>query len=1033
MKTKISAIIIALMGIFAINVSAQVNEPWEDMHVNALGRLDQRATSYSYHSVADALSCDRELSDLVSLDGMWKFHFSPDVSLAPAGFEKFDFNVEGWNEIPVPSCWEREGYGYPIYTNIPYPFPYNPPYINRDNPVGCYVREFDLPDSWEDRNVRISFGGVYSGYYVYLNEKLLGFAEDSCLPSEFDITDVVKKKGNRLAVKVFKWTDGSYLEDADHWRMAGIHREVLLSATPKVNIEDFAVRTPLDEDYKDAMLQIRPKIRLPKGQNVEDWKIEAQLYAPDGSEKAGRMSVPLSAILNEKYPQRDNVDFPLMQTEVENPAKWTAETPVLYTLVLSLIDNDGKLVEARSAKVGFREVEIRGNEFFVNGKKIIMIGVNRHDHNPKAGKTVSREDMIRDVELMKQFNFNSVRTSHYPNDPFFLDLCDKYGLYVIDEANIETHDVGGLISNEPEWMSAFSDRVTRMVLRDRNHPSIVMWSLGNESGMGPCHAAMAGWVHDADPTRYVHYEGAQDEPRDPAYVDVVSRMYPTQKDLLAMASTPQAERPVLMCEYAHSMGNSLGGLVEYWNVIRNNPCMLGGFIWDWLDQGLEEKDAEGNLYWGYGGDYERPDDHNDGNFLINGLLNPDRTPKPAMWTCKYVFQPVEFSLEDGYTLCVKNRKFHTGTADYRFIWELEEEGKVIQKGELVVPEAAAGETVKVAVPVKDFRKKADKTYLLNVYAAEMNALLYAEAGYVNSKEQFVLAEAHKTPADKPCDKVKISENDESLTVYAGGTEARIDKTTGFITSLRSKGSDVITSALKPHFWRAQTDNDRRGWRTDGKMSYWKNIDDKYTSTTVDKTDAATVKVSKCAGKQVCVELEYNFYNDGSLKVAFKLVKDASVPEPLRVGMQTQIPAEFSTVTYFGQGEFENYPDRNAGAFLGVYTTTIDGMRHEYVRPQDCGNRTGVRWLTAAKKGRGVKFVSDENYLNVSLWPFSEATLESAMHINELPLDTNATVNIDHKIAGVGGIDSWSSHAAPIEAYRLLENEYEYSFVIVPVR
>ena len=727
MKTKISAIIIALMGIFAINVSAQVNEPWEDMHVNALGRLDQRATSYSYHSVADALSCDRELSDLVSLDGMWKFHFSPDVSLAPAGFEKFDFNVEGWNEIPVPSCWEREGYGYPIYTNIPYPFPYNPPYINRDNPVGCYVREFDLPDSWEDRNVRISFGGVYSGYYVYLNEKLLGYAEDSCLPSEFDVTDLVKKEGNRLAVKVYKWTDGSYLEDADHWRMAGIHREVLLTATPKVNIEDFAVRTPLDEDYKDAMLQIRPKIRLPKGQNVEDWKIEAQLYAPDGSEKAGRMSVPLSAILNEKYPQRDNVDFPLMQTEVENPAKWTAETPVLYTLVLSLIDNDGKLVEARSAKVGFREVEIRGNEFFVNGKKIIMIGVNRHDHNPKAGKTVSREDMIRDVELMKQFNFNSVRTSHYPNDPFFLDLCDKYGLYVIDEANIETHDVGGLISNEPEWMSAFSDRVTRMVLRDRNHPSIVMWSLGNESGMGPCHAAMAGWVHDADPTRYVHYEGAQDEPRDPAYVDVVSRMYPTQKDLLAMASTPQAERPVLMCEYAHSMGNSLGGLVEYWNVIRNNPCMLGGFIWDWLDQGLEEKDAEGNLYWGYGGDYERPDDHNDGNFLINGLLNPDRTPKPAMWTCKYVFQPVEFSLEDGYTLCVKNRKFHTGTADYRFTWELEEEGKVIQKGELVVPEAAAGETVKVAVPVKDFRKKADKTYLLNVYAAEMNALLYADA------------------------------------------------------------------------------------------------------------------------------------------------------------------------------------------------------------------------------------------------------------------------------------------------------------------
>ena len=460
--------------------------------------------------------------------------------------------------------------------------------------------------------------------------------------------------------------------------------------------------------------------------------------------------------------------------------------------------------------------------------------------------------------------------------------------------------------------------------------------------------------------------------------------------------------------------------------------MLGGFIWDWLDQGLEEKDAEGNLYWGYGGDYERPDDHNDSNFLINGLLNPDRSPKPAMWTCKYVFQPVEFSLEDGYTLCVKNRKFHTGTADYRFTWELEEEGKVIQKGELVVPEAAAGETVKAVVPVKEFRKKTDKTYLLNVYASEKNALLYAETGHVNSKEQFVLAEAQKVSSEGPCDKVRVTERENVITVIAGTTEVSIDKTTGYITALNSKDNPVITSALKPHFWRAQTDNDRRGWRTDGPISYWRNFDEKYTSTNVN-IDGATVKVVRNAGEQVYVELDYHFYNDGSVKVGFKMVKDADVPEPLRVGMQTQIPAEYSTVTYFGHGEFENYPDRNAGAFLGVYTTTIDDMRHEYVRPQECGNRTGVRWLTAAQKGKGVKFVSDENYLNMSLWPFSEAVIENAMHINELPHEPYATVNVDHNIAGVGGIDTWSSRAAPIEAYRLLDNEYEYSFTIVPIR
>lgn len=1032
-KIFLTALIAVIACISASDMCAQVNEPWEDVHVNALGRLPQRVTSYSYLSVDDARLCNRDLSNTISLDGKWKFCFSPDVADAPDGFEKFSHDVSGWDEIDVPSCWEREGYGYPIYTNIPYPFPFNPPYIDRDNPTGCYVKEFDLPYSWNGKNIRISFGGVYSGYYVYLNEKLIGYAEDSCLPSEFDITDVVRKKGNRLAVKVFKWTDGSYLEDADHWRMSGIHREVLLTATPDVNIEDFAVRTVLDSDYADAQLQIRPRINVTGDTEVEGWTLEALLYAPDGTSLVGTTSVPVTAVTGEIYPQRDNVDFPLMQMEVSDPDKWTAETPVLYTLVLALRDKDQNVVEARSTKVGFRQVEIRGIEFFVNGKKVLLYGANRHDHNPKTGKTVSKEDMIRDVELMKQFNFNAVRTSHYPNDPFFLDLCDKYGLYVIDEANIETHDVGGKLSNDPMWMSAFSDRVTRMVLRDRNHPSVVMWSLGNESGTGPCHAALAGWVHDADPTRYVHYEGAQDEPRDPGFVDVVSRMYPTQQKLLDMASTPQADRPIMMCEYAHCMGNSLGGMVEYWDVIRNNPCMLGGFIWDWLDQGLEEYDADGNIFWGYGGDYERPDDHNDGNFLINGLLNPDRTPKPAMWTCKYVFQPLEFTLADGNVLTVRNRKFHTGTSAYRFTWELAEDGKTIQKGELAVPEIQAGEKAEVRVPVKDFRKKAGKTYMLNVYVSEKCPQLYAPAGHVNSNEQFILVDAAPETGNGMCDKVKITDLGDVLSVQAGRSVITIDKADGYITGFTSMGNEIISSALKPHFWRAQTDNDRRGWRTDQKLIFWKDIDGKYTSTSTQAKDNATVAVCKKVGDDVCIEMEYRFFNDGSVDVAMKLTKGDNVPEPLRVGMQTRIPSALSEITYFGNGEFENYPDRNAGAFLGVYSMTADDMRFNYVRPQETGNRTGVRWLKAGKdNGSGVRFVSDESRLNMSVWPFTEAVLETAMHTNELPHDGQLTVNIDHAIAGVGGIDSWSSHAAPIKEYRLLDNEYSYSFRIVPV-
>lgn len=1031
-KTLTLALIAFLTCLFASQTQAQVNEPWEDVHVNALGRLPQRATSYSYLSVDDALLCNRDLSNTISLNGKWRFFFSPDVNGAPEDFEKFNHDVAGWDEIDVPSCWERKGYGYPIYTNIPYPFPFNPPYIDRDNPVGCYVKEFDLPYSWNGKNIRISFGGVYSGYYVYLNEKLIGYAEDSCLPSEFDITDVVRKEGNRLAVMVFKWTDGSYLEDADHWRMSGIHREVLLAATPDVNIEDFAVRTILDAEYKDAQLQIRPSVKVTGNTSVEGWTVEAQLYGPDGKSLVQKASVPVSVILGEIYPQRDNVDFSLLGMNVSDPEKWTAETPVLYTLVLALRDQDQNVIEARSTKVGFRQVEIRGNEFFVNGKKVLLYGANRHDHNPKTGKTVSKEDMIKDVELLKQFNFNAVRTSHYPNDPFFLDLCDQYGLYVIDEANIETHDVGGKLSNDPQWMSAFSDRVTRMVLRDRNHPSIVMWSLGNESGTGPCHAAMAGWVHDADPTRYVHYEGAQDEPRDPAFVDVVSRMYPSQQDLLDMASTPHAERPILMCEYAHCMGNSLGGMVEYWNVIRENPCMLGGFIWDWLDQGLEEYDSAGNMFWGYGGDFERPDDHNDGNFLINGLLNPDRTPKPAMWTCKYVFQPIEFTLGDDFTLSIKNRKFHTGTSSYNFRWELVEDGKVIQKGGIAVSEINAGEKADVQVPVKDFRKKAGKTYMLNVYAEEKDVQLYAQAGHISSKEQFILVNDAPAATEKS-DKVRITDQGDAFLVQAGQSKIIINKADGYITGFTSKGAELILSALKPHFWRAQTDNDRRGWRTDNKIIYWKDVEARYTSTSVQKKDNSTVAVCKKVGDDVSVNLEYSFYNDGSAKVAFVMRKTDSVPEPLRVGMQTQIPAAMSAVTYFGNGEFENYPDRNAGAFLGVYSLNADDMRFNYVMPQETGNRTGVRWLTASRSdASGVKFISDENYLNMSVWPFSEAALEQAKHINELPHEGLLTINIDHRIAGVGGIDSWSSKAAPIKEYRLLDNEYGYSFRIVPV-
>lgn len=448
---RLLAILLCGTTLCTAAAASERNAP-ADQFVNALRRLPARATSYSYSSEQDALAGDRTLSRIQSLDGVWKFRFAEDVSRSPADFWRPGADLTGWDEIPVPSCWEMQGYGYPIYTNVVYPFEFKPPYITRDNPTGCYVRTFSVPEAWSGNRVTLHFGGVYSGFYVWVNGALAGYAEDSCLPSEFDITGLLQPGENRLAVQVFKWTDGSYLEDADHWRMAGIHREVFLSAKPDAAIGDFGVRTIFDADMRDALLQIRPAIDLREGVSAAGWQLGARLYAPDGTPSGRELTLPVEEILAEAYPQRDNVYFALLEERIAAPEKWSAENPALYTLVLTLRDAAGKLAEARSCKVGFRDVRLRGREMLVNGVPVKLCGVNRHDHDQYGGKTVSRESMEEDVRLMKRLNINSVRTSHYPNDPYFYELCDRYGLYVVDEANIETHGKGGLLSNDPQWI-----------------------------------------------------------------------------------------------------------------------------------------------------------------------------------------------------------------------------------------------------------------------------------------------------------------------------------------------------------------------------------------------------------------------------------------------------------------------------------------------------------------------------------------------------------------------------------------------------
>ena len=1060
--------------------------PWYNHYVNGVNRLPARATSYSFDDEAKALDGNREASRMVSLNGTWKFKFVEDVPQAPLDFFNEGYDVTAWDDIKVPSCWEMQGYGYPIYTNTQYPFPYRPPYICRDNPVGSYVRTFTAPQEWKGGRVILHFGGVYSGHQVWVNGKEVGYSEDSCLPSEFDITDLVKEGDNTLAVRVFKWTDGSYLEDADHWRMSGIHREVLLLYQPQVAIGDFGVRTKLDSDYRNAALWVRPVIAMDPDADVRSWNVVGRLYDPSGTKVGDDMKITAAEIYHEKYPQRDNVHYPLLEQKVENPLLWTAETPHLYTLVLSLYDAEGSLVEARSTKVGFREVKISGQQFLVNGVPVKLYGVNRHDHSEYGGKSVTREEMEADIRLMKQFNFNSIRTCHYPNDPYIYDLCDKYGLYVMDEANLETHGVGGQISNEPTWVSSFMERATRMVIRDRNHPSVVFWSLGNESGVGTNHAAMAGWIEDYDPTRPIHYEGAQGQPEhelysprsrkarivftsekqevkatkeepkslppvarndksgnptDPKFVDLISRMYPRIELLERMALDPNHDRPIYMCEYAHSMGNSTGAMKDYWDLIRKHDNLLGGHIWDWKDQGLARVDANGVKNWGYGGDYEKPSDVNSGNFCINGVVAPDCTPKPAMYVCKYVYQPVEFTAVDlpSYKIALKNRNFHMSTDRYTYSWVVRDEKTELQKGTFDAPVLAPGESAEIVIPAKKVTFKPGAVYMLEVYAHEGMELPYADAAHVHSSEQFVLSErATPAPLQAKGRTPEISENIAAYVITAGKVTVTIDKTTGYLAGYQDGGRQMLKTPMTPNFWRAEIDNDWRGWKPSHYLRVWKTAPEKLSEpqiATSAEGSAAVVSVSRTLdGGKAELSLKYMMYPDGRLNVSYDIQIAESVLEPLRIGLQTQIAGELDNLSYFGRGPQENYSDRNDGIFLGLWNTTPAGMMYQYVYPQENGNRTDVRWISCADdKGRGLVFLGTQP-LSVSAWNTTQAELHDAMHIGEPAVLTDSFVlNVDLVQTGVGGTDSWSQRARPYDNARLLDKHYSYDFWLSPVK
>lgn len=1039
--------LIHLLGLSTIisATAAPLPNDWENERMFEQGKMRARSTSYSFATASDALNGDRSASRMVSLNGPWKFHFTPDSKDRPADFFKAGFDAKGWDTLAVPSSWEVKGYGQPIYTNAQYPFTPNEPFIDRINPVGSYLRDFTIPADWSGQRIILHFGGVSSAFYVWVNGEFAGYSQGSRLPAEFDISTLVKSGSNRLAVQVFRWSDGSYLEDQDMWRLSGIHREVLLLAQPRTALNDFFVRADLDANYQNARLRIRPHILADTLGSAKGWNLTAQLHDPSGKAVFEKpMSVDADKVLNKRYPMRGQMPFGLMEAQVPNPAKWSAEHPNLYTLVFELKDKVGKLVEARSCRIGFRKIEFSPQaELLINGVPVKIMGVNRHDHDAIDGKALTRDDIRRDVELMKRFNINAARTAHYPNDPYFYELCDEYGIYVMDESNVETNGVGGQLVNTPSWQGAILERITRMVERDKNHPSIISWSLGNESGNGPIHAAAAGWIRDYDPTRFIHYEGAQGQPEhpdynkgmwnlymanpdDPLYVDSISRMYPLIEQLRSLAEAPHISRPIIMCEYAHAMGNSLGNMTDYWKLIRSKPNLIGGYIWDWIDQGLLTTNKEGVAYFAYGGDFG--DKPNSSNFCLNGIISSDRMPTAKAIECKYIFQPAVFEAVDLQAGAVRiyNRFNFTNIKAYALHWSLLENGESIASGALEAVDCPPGESKVVSVPATTQAFKPGAEYGLRLSLHETADRPWCKAGYEIAKE--VLPFDQPLPAARLNPTVKPMQGNQGFLLSSGRATAAIDPATGNLIRYEINGKALLAAPLQPAFWRPQTDNDRRASKSHERQKEWKTLAQKLETDSVAIDGNRVVAVRSL--EKTTMKTTYAMAEDGSLEIATEFSADPAWPDLPRLGYTLGVAGGYSDIFYFGKGPWENYIDRNAGAELALHRSPIASMTAHYPMPQETGNRTETRWLALTGSAPSLKVNGVEPF-EFSIRPWSNENLDQARHTYDLVEQGFWTLNIDHRHMGLGGNNSWSLRGLPLEHYLIPAGDYQWTFILKP--
>ncbi|MHC4842314.1 MAG: beta-galactosidase, LacZ type [Planctomycetota bacterium] len=1054
--------------LFACFNAAAAFFDWENPAMIKLNKEPAHCTLVPYQDVKTALKCVREDSPFYkSLNGEWKFHWSAKPADRPEDFYKVNYKVSNWDKIPVPSSWQVQGYGIPIYTNVQYPFmPFKehsvfepeyvklkyplPPAIPHDNnPVGSYRTKFTIPEGWDNRQIFIHFNGVKSAFYIWVNGEKVGYSQGSRTSAEFNISEYLNDGENILAVEVYRWCDGSYLEDQDTWRLSGIYRDVYLFAAPQVHICDFFVQTDLDEDYKDAILKVQPKLANYQDKDVTDWTVQAQLYnEKDEPVLDEEMKEDAWSILYAWYAtQRTPVKFPLLQAAVKNPKKWSAEQPNLYTLVMTLVDDKGNVVEAESCKVGFREIEIKDKKLLINGKSVKLYGVNRHESHPDFGDTIPVESMVKDLELLKQCNINAVRTSHYPDDPKWYDLCDKYGIYLIDETNIETHGTIAYLTNRSEWHQAYVERAISVVERDKNHPSVIFWSLGNESGWGSNHAAMAGWIHNHDKTRFIQYEGAQDKPTDPPSVDVHSRMYYTVWDLEEVVRDPGYDRPLVQCESTYARGNSVGNFKEYWDVYEKHDSLIGGFIWDWADKALRKYDSEGKMFWAYGGDYGPPGTPSDGSMVCNGIVNADRNPEPEYYEVKKVYQRIRVEPVDLMEGKVKIlNKYDYQNLDFVDVcWELTVDDEVIDKGDLTDLALEAQESKVVEIPFKKPELKAGGEYWLSIKSRLAEDMIWAEEGFVVAWDQF------KLPFDVPSapkadfsamPKLTLKELDNAYIVTGKNFSVQIGKDSGAIESFEFDDKKLISSPLIPNFWRAHTENDVENtwdhstntpmggvpirlkvWRDAGKKREVKDV-------SIEQLKPGIVRIvveSKLTSVDSAYNNIYTIYGSGDVVIEADFKPRKELPELCRFGMQMVISDEFNIMSWYGRGPHESYWDRKRSADVGIYSGTVEEQLTHYAWPQENANKTDVRWLALTNKdGVGLLAVG-EPLLSVSVWPYTIKDLEEAKHINELPRREEITVNLDYKQMGVGGDDGWTPNARAHPQYQLPAKHYSYRF------